>query len=314
MADAGFRRTAAADDVESVALSHLSIELGHLYVDDYFGGLTGLAHQFRRVVPWIAAARAACTVDRPRISTCLLIDDYFSRFSSPAELLPEVLAVAEECGLTIDYIARESGCVTAEGVPLADIVLSRIVSSPLPGANGARPSTYETGWLSNGQRSPGADACEATSQPTWVPPVETEAINHSIFVDLELWTGPDETRLWSCAFLAAVWQLLRLGLLRDAGANVVRPVAIDTELPDDWTKLPPIVQVNPDAAAFCAYRTTSVISARFLAVEHAVQVILGQYSPLPAVIDHIAARSRAERLELSADLRDRIDYVFFNHG
>jgi hypothetical protein len=318
MADTGFRELTAADEVESVALAHLSLELGHLYVHDYEGGRSRLVSQFRKVAPWVAAARAACDAPRPRVSTCFLIDDYFTRFSSPAEVLPEVLAAAAECDLTIDYIARESGCAVADGVPLAEIVTGRLTAAPAPGANGSRPPALEIGWLCNGQRSPRLDVREAMHRPTWLPPVETEAVNHSVFVDVELWSAPDGARLWSCAYLAAVWQLLRLGVVRNAGASVVSPVTMNCaepgELPDEWDDLPPIVRTNPSAAPFCAYRTTSVIPARFLTVEHAVRVVLGQYSALPAVIDQIAARSRREHHELPADLTERIDYVFFNGG
>ncbi len=318
MTNAGFREEAADSRVESVALSHVSLELGHLYMDDYLAGTERLLAQFRRVAPWAEVARTVTAADsgtqRPRISTCFLIDDYFTRFSSPAKVLPDVLAAAAACGLTIDYIARESACAVAAGVPLAEIVAGRLIALPPAGANGSRPPLTEAGWLCNGQRSPGVDVTEAMNRPAWLPPEETEAMNHSIFVDIELWSEKDARRTWSCAFLASVWQLLRLGMLRNAGRNVVDPVPLAAELPDEWDDLPPVVRINDTAAPFCAYRTQSVLPTRFLNVEHAVRVIVGQYSPLPAVIDQIATRSGRERLELPADLTERIDYVFFSGG
>jgi hypothetical protein len=322
MTNAGFREEAADSHVEEVALSHLSLELGHLYMDDYLAGTDRLLTQFRRIRPWTEVARsitaAGCGTRRPRISTCFLIDDYFTSFSSPAKVLPDVLAAAEECDLTIDYIARESACAVTDGKPLAEIVAGRLTALPPPGTNGSRPPPMEVGWLCNGQRSAGGDASEAMNRPTWLPPAETEATNHSIFVDVELWSDNgadnDGQRTWSCAFLAAVWQLLRLGIIRNAGRNVVTPAPMAAELPDEWDDLPPIVRVTDTAAPFCAYRTMSVLPARFLNVEHAVRVILGQYSALPAVIDQIATRSGREHLELPADLTERIDHVFFNGG
>ncbi len=316
--NAGFREEAADSHVEEVALSHLSLELGHLYMDDYLAGTERLVAQFRRVRPWAEAARsvvaAGSATARPRISTCFLIDDYFTRFSSPAKVLPDVLAAAAECGLTIDYVARESACAVADGVPLAEIVAGRLTALPPPGANGSRPPPMEVGWLCNGQRSPGVDAREAMARPTWLPPAETEATNHSVFVDVELWSEEDGKRTWSCAFLAAVWQLLRLGMIRDAGRGVVAPVPMTAGFPDEWKDLPPVVQVTERASPFCAYRTQSVLSGRFLNVENAVRVIVGQYSALPAVIDQIAIRSGREHLELPADLTERIDHVFFGGG
>lgn len=318
MRNAGFREEAADSRVESVALSHVSLELGHLYMDDYLAGTKRLEEQFRRVRPWAEAARsvtaAACGQQRPRISTCFLIDDYFTRFSSPAEVLPNVLAAAASCGLAIDYIARESACAVTDRVPLAEIVAARLTALPPVGANGSRPPLMEVGWLSNGQRSPGVDVREAMNRPAWLPPEETEAVNHSIFVDVELWSENDGRRTWSCAFLASVWQLLRLGMLRNAGRNVVTPVPMPADFPDEWDDLPPVVQVTDAAAPFCAYRTQSVLPTRFLNVEHAVRVVVGQYSALPTVIDQIATRSGREHLELPADVTERIDYVFFSGG
>jgi hypothetical protein len=318
MTNAGFREEAAGSEVAAVALSHLSLELGHLYMEDYLAGIDRLVAQFRKVRPWAEVARANAIAEaagkRARISTCFLIDDYFTQFSSPDKVLPDVLAAAAECGLTIDYIARESACVAANGAPLAEIVAGRLTALPHPGANGSRPPLMEVGWLCNGQRSPGVDASEAMSRPVWLPPAETEAVNHSIFLDVELWSDKDERRTWSCAFLASVWQLLRLGVLRDSGQSVVAPAPMPAELPDEWAGLPPIVRVTEKAAAFCAYRTQSVLPARFLNVEHAVRVIVGQYSPVPGVIDQISARSRGEALEIPVDLTERIDHVFFNGG
>jgi hypothetical protein len=318
MTNAEFREEAADSHVEEVGLSHLSLELGHLYMDDYLAGPERLVSQFRKVRPWADVARsvtaAECGTQRPRISTCFLIDDYFTRLSSPAKVLPDVLAAAQECGLTIDYIARESACALLDGAPLADIVASRLIALPPPGANGSRPPTMETGWLCNGQRSPGVDAREAMNRPTWLPPEETEATNHSIFVDVELWSDKDLQRTFSCAFLASVWQLLRLGLIRNAGRNVVNPVPLTAELPDEWDDLPAVTRVTDKPSPFCAYRTLSVLPARFLNVEHAVRVVVSQYSALPKVIDQIATRSGREHLELPADLTERIDHVFFHGG
>lgn len=317
--DATFRELAADRSVESVALSHLSLELGHLYMDDFEAGPARLRAQFERVEPW---ARTALRVANPgiegrkkaRISTCFLVDDYFTRFSSPAEVLPVLIDAASGCGLEMDYLARESGCAEADGQPLAELVSGRLTALPPPGTTGARPPALEVGWLSNGERSPVDGVREAMRRPDWVPPKEIGATNHSVFVDVELWSEKDGRRTWSCAYLAAVWQLLRLGMLRNAGASVVRPQLAGGPFPDDWDELPPIVQLNPNAAPFAAYRTLSVLPARFLPIEHAVRVILEQVAPGPAVIDQILERSAAEDIAASADITERMDYIFFSGG
>ncbi|NUP42017.1 MAG: hypothetical protein HOY76_34580, partial [Streptomyces sp.] len=105
-------------------LAQVSLELGHLYMEDFEAGPDRLRAHFAQVKPW---ADAACTLAaaggrRARVSTCFLVDDYFTRFSTPAELLPMVLAEAGRAGLSIDYLARESGCAVAGGTEIAEEV------------------------------------------------------------------------------------------------------------------------------------------------------------------------------------------------
>ncbi|HWS31503.1 MAG TPA: hypothetical protein VN408_02035, partial [Actinoplanes sp.] len=134
----------------SVALSHLSIELGHLYMNDFLEGEERLRQQFRRVAPWVGIAhrQTAETLlrGRPRVSTCFLIDDYFTRFSTPREVVTSLVAAAADAGLTIDYVAREAGCARAGNVDLARLVQDHLVDEPAEGANG-RPATTVSGWL-----------------------------------------------------------------------------------------------------------------------------------------------------------------------
>jgi hypothetical protein len=319
-ADAVFREAAAERRVASVPLSHLSIELGHLYMDDFVAG-PGLQRHFEQVAPWANAGRQACADSlqsrkqgrggRARISTCFLVDDYFTRFSSPAELVPELVRAARAAGLEIDYLARESGCAVAEGVALARSVECRLVVDPPPHTNGSRPPATEVGWLCNGQRSPTNDAAEAmgTVRP-WTPPVQNAARRHSIFLDVELWDEKNGRRTWSCPFLAAVWQLLRLGMLRHDGQAVAAAQKWEGGFPDDWDKIPAVTQLNPTAAPFSAYRTLSILSARFLPIEHAVRTALSQVAVDRDVLSQVMTRSRGEGIELPLELVDRIDYVF----
>lgn len=256
-----YRETAAQPRTQSVPLAHVSLELGHLYMEDFEAGPDRLAEHFAQVKPWAEALRGAVGAGarRPRISTCFLIDDYFTRFSSPAELVPMVLAQADKAGLTIDYLARESACAVADGIAVAEAVEGRLVDSPPPGSDGSRPPARETGWLANGERSPGIEAPpEAMAHVTpWQPPRETAARRHSVFLDVELWDERDGVRTWSCPFLAAVWQLARLGLLRHLGEPVLRPRPWQEgeRFPAEWADLPPLIRLNPAAAPFSAYRT-----------------------------------------------------------
>jgi hypothetical protein len=315
--DEVFVEQSAIPVVRSVGLSHLSIELGHLYMDDFRAGEVRLRDQFRRVRPWVQAAKdatsAALAGRTPRVSTCFLVDDYFTRFASPPEVVEALLAAARHTGLEIDYVARESGCARAGDVDVATLVQQHLVDEPAEGANGAaRPATSVTGWLTNGERPPSAGGGSAMAAPRqWQPPRQSAVQNHSIFVDVELWSERPEGRLWSCPFLAAVWQLQRLGLLRHLGEPVAEPQrATPAELPPEWDLMPAIVQLNPAATPLRAYRTFSALDGRFLPVELAVRTILGQVAVDPAVARQVHDRARAEGLDLPAEVVDRVTYAF----
>ncbi|MFI7399437.1 SCO2522 family protein [Streptomyces sp. NPDC049541] len=316
MTEAVFRETTAELRTQSVPLSHLSLELGHLYMEDFEAGPERLREHFAEVRLWVDAARASAARrtggKRPRISTCFLVDDYFTRFSTPAELVPLVLKEAEKAGLVIDYLARESGCAVADRIELAESVMHRLVESPPPGSYGSRPSVSQTGWLANGQRTPTTKRAALGEVKGWEPPQETAARNHSVFMDVELWSEKDGRRLWSCPFLAAVWQLARLGLLRHLGEPVLVPRQWNGEdFPQDWDRLPPLLQLNPQAAAFSAYRTCTLMPNRFLAVEDAVRLILDQTEVDSGALRQVAERSAREGLAVPAAVAQRATYVFY---
>jgi len=314
-----FVESSADLKAESVPLSHISVELGHLYMEDLVCGQAAIRNTFATVAPWVRAAQTprAIGCDKPsvRVSTCFLIDDYFSRFSSPAEVIPMVVAAAEQEGLRIDYLARESACARTRDCRPADLVLGRLVTEPVLGTTGRRPPLTETGWLTNGQRSPSTYRGEAMAKPTpWEPPRESARRRHSIFIDVELWDEHEGTRTWSCAMLAAVWQLLRLGLLRERGRPILVPRDWTDSWPDTWDEMPPITRLHRGAVAFAAYTTLSVLSPRFLPVELAVRTILNQFAGEAAVLADAEARAARDSMKLPAELTDRIRYVFAAPG
>ena len=196
-----FLETSAAEKVESLPLSHVSVEVGHLYMEDFLDGERAVRRAFATAAPWARTAQTpqaiGCDKKSIRVSTCFLIDDYFSRFASPAEVIPMVLAAAEREGVEIDYLARESACADANGMSSAALTLGSLVTEPVPGATGGLPPLTETGWLTNGQRSPSTSRGEAMAKRTpWQPPQESARRRHSIFVDVELWDERDGQRTW----------------------------------------------------------------------------------------------------------------------
>lgn len=318
------RETSAEPRVTSLPMSHVSVELGHLYYEDFAAGPGALHAMFGSLAPWAAAASSRAAAGGPagnvRVSTCFLVDDYFSQLPAPAEVIPAILKAAEQAGLQIDYLARESGCAAASGRGPAKLALGRLVTEPAPGTTGARPPATESGWLTNGVRSPatpsGSGIPEMAMRPAepWQPPAQNSARRHSIFVDIELWDEPGGQRVWSCAMLAAVWQLLRLGLLRDLGEPVAQPADAPGEWPGDWAGLPPVVRLRPGATPFTAYTTMSLLSPRFLPVEMAVRTILGQFAADPLVLAEVGHRAAREGISLPGEVVDRIRYAFVSPG
>jgi len=226
-----------------------------------------------------------------------------------------VLSAAEGEGLQLDYLAMESSCAGKPGNGPANLVLGRLVTEPVPGTTGARPPLTETGWLTNGQRSPDTSRGEAMAKRRpWQPPLESARRRHSIFVDVELWDEHEDGRTWSCPMLAAVWQLLRLGLLRDQGKPVLVPRDWTGPWPDSWEEMPPIARLNRKAAPFTAYTTLSVLSPRFLPVELAVRTILEQFQPEAKVLADTDTRAARDGMLLPRELVDRIRYVFAAPG
>jgi hypothetical protein len=315
-----FLETSADFKVESLPLSHVSVEIGHLYMEDFIDGVDAVRRTFAAAAPWVHTARipraVGCDKKSVRVSTCFLIDDYFSRFSSPAAVIPMVLAAAEREGVEIDYLARESACASTNGVSPATLALGSLVTEPVPGTTGARPPLTETGWLTNGQRSPSTSRGEAMAKRTpWQPPRESARRRHSIFVDVELWDDRGGQRTWSCPMLAAVWQLMRLGLLRDRGRLIMTPQDwTDPGFPDNWDDLPPVIRLKPNAAAFAAYTTLSVLSPRFLPVELAVRTILSQFACDSNVFAEATDRAMRDAMQPPDELVDRIRYVFAAPG
>lgn len=301
--------------VEMVRRSHLSLELGHLYMEDLQAGDPEVLNRhFARIRPWVEFVLGR--YQGRRVSTCFLVDEYFSTLRKPAELIPELLAAAEREGVSIDYIARESGCADAGKVSPAALVLERLVPEPPPGADGTRPPVKETGWLTNseGMAGSGRPSEAMADSQDWSPPRQNNARLHSICVDVQLWDKSGGERLWSCAFLSAVWQLLRLGVLRDKGKEIVTPKPwTDSRYPDEWSDLPPVVQVAGRAHPFAAFRTMTVLETRFSEVEAAVRLILGQVAVDDAVIGQIRRQAVREGLDVPDELVRRVEHVFTDH-
>nr|WP_194819750.1 SCO2522 family protein [Nocardia sp. XZ_19_385] len=324
-----YREASEEASIVPLPTAHLSMEIGHFSFDEILDETERVQAEFRRAVPLVQAFTESARVEfgpDATVSTCYLLDDYFQPDVEPAKVLDRLLAAADDAGLTIDYLGRESGCheapVFAGGVavgdpiPVAEMVAARLVAQPEDEetANGGRPPTTESGWLCNGRRERNGGSRLAMHPEPYRPPQEYGRREHSIFLDVELWHNRGASRRWSCAFLAAVWQLLRLGMLRYHGAAVAEPQEWSTgrEWPIRWKELPPVIRLNPSAEPFTAYRTLSMLPKRYLPIEHAVRVILDHLALDDDVAAHAAARGRAEQVPLPVKVVERVGHLLLD--
>ncbi|MFI5720333.1 SCO2522 family protein [Nocardia sp. NPDC051750] len=310
-----------------VPLSHISVEVGHFLMQDLINGVDRIQQQFRRVVPLLDAFTRSAQAEfggRARVSTCFLVDDYFRPDTDPGVILEKILGAAAECGLTIDYLAREAGCadvpevvrdgiVRTPAIALAEMVRHRIVAEPYQGANGRRPPTAESGWLCNGIRATDREPGQAMHpEQEYRPPEEFGRRGHSIFLDVEMWDHPDPdvgTPKWSCPYLAAIWQLLRLGMLRYEGRSPVEPQLWSGQRwPGHWEDLPSVIQLNENAKPFAAYRSLSILPMRYVGIEHAVRVILDHIQLDHEVVEQVVARGSRENVSVSRRVAERLEH------
>ncbi|MQY17688.1 SCO2522 family protein [Nocardia macrotermitis] len=354
----GYTEATEQPKIARVPFSHLSIEVGHFQLKMIADRPDELREEFRRIKPLVDAFTESARIQYgpdARVSTCYLVDDYFqgddvrgpdqaqdsdspepqpdsdplehdstrSTDHNPRRILSRLLTAAEECGLTIDYLARESACAQTpeyvdgirldEPIPLADIVAACIVPEPAIDDTGGRPPTAESGWLCNGRRSSLSEPAQAMRTRAYRPPQVYSATNHAIFIDIEMWSkSSDGQTSWSCPFLAAIWHLLRLGMLGYHGAAVVDPQPHVAPWPDRWQDLPAIVRLNPEAEPFAAYKTLSMLPRRYIEIEHAVRVILDHLDLDENVFAQVVAAAATEKIEVSAKVGERLSHLLLD--
>lgn len=319
-----FKERNRGTTVQNLPLSHLSVEVGHFYMEELENGEEPIFEQFRRVKPWLDAAKASAVSgdEKPRISTCFLIDDYFQSKPDAPEIVTKLLDLSKEAGVTIDYIARESACACRkDGFVVAELLAARLLEEPEPEREtGGRPPTTTSGWLSNGRASRESGVLSAMEAHDWDAPLEYGNRNHSIFVDVELWKdrtniaagreGLKEERQYSCPFLAAVWQLVRLGLLRKDGAPALEVVDFDGEWKQEWNQFPDVIRVNPRAMPFYAYQSFSIMPQNFLPIETAVRTIIDHFLVQPDVMESLNVRAAEKNIVLPAAISERMSHHF----
>jgi len=278
--------------------AQLSIEVGHVYLGE-LEDPTLVAAAASAAAFWIKPVLDK--IGRDNASICLMIDDYFPARGAvdPNEAAPLFISAFEEAGLALDYVAHE-----ADFAEFAEDVRTRIQPQPrlgelsfgepggfrndLKDANGR---WLRSGWISNGdpiRAERGArdgfslfDRASTESDAQGRPEHRT-----SMALEVQIYDSPKGDQvMWSCPFLAACWQLVRLGALRDENNEPRFPARVR--------------QLRDNAPSFHARRTLTLLPPSMLRVEHAVRVILSQLdldqrfvAEQEGIAKHLAAVSR----------------------
>ena len=121
-------------------------------------------------------------------------------------------------------------------------------------------------------------------------------------------------RMYSCPFLSAVWQLVRLGLLRKKGIPALEVTDWDGRRREEWSQFPDIVRVNPGAKPFYAYQSLSILPQNFLPVEHAVRTIVDHVVLDQPVVASLRNRAREKNIALPDLVTERIGHHFLSGG
>ncbi len=242
----------------------VSFEPQHFYRDDFKGGEPKLTRLFRRGEPYARAAMAGRVA-----STSVLFDDYHNALNPkkyrPAEVYGQLQRAAEAAGVPLDYIGREAACAD-----LAEGVLKQLCEHP-SSAPYIQAANNGTVWLLDTPPSR-----QHGTAPAMRPQVRDHSRRPIDDVSIELYgvdhTAPEDP--FACCFLSAIWQGLRFGAIRSPGFDAP-PLIEDHNFPDwNWGEIPPLVQLNPDAAPFVAERTFSVLSGENIIVENAANRIV----------------------------------------
>lgn len=291
----------------------ISIEIGHFYMSELQSKLqasnsTGEVRDF--ISARMDAGYAAITpivkryeAHKKRVSVVVLVDDYF--WTKGYELSREDIAeyireYSAQMALPLDFVVFESAL--AESV---DTMFSRIVPFPVDGSGSRQVDSVDRSrWLSNGQA--GRRIARASSTPRLGisrPEDEQDEIfvehprPHSLHIDVEMYADDEDgVRKWACPLLAAWWQLIRLGMLRDSKGEACCP--------------PDTIAVQKDSILF-AKRTLTVLASDFLEIEAAVRTILSQVSIPRLWQDQLRDGSRIPE---SDEHLSRIGYIFLPEG
>lgn len=248
--------------------------------------------------------------DASRCRTCMLLDDYFRYGNgdagpSPNQVASRFQSAYEAVGMPLDFVISEEGLSHS---------VAELTTTLAPGQEPISPEALLDGsWLGNGEPGPPGEGAKPVSDPDlrggFVPPARSPDAaarpvtaqgyfrtrrQHSIRIDVEITAaGASRKRPFSCAVLAAWWQLLRLGVVP---ARVLRDHFADAILIGELDSI----------QTFACTKTLSLLPYDLIDVEAAVRVILENISAPP----ESWTKATLPLIKFQNDLLARIAYLF----
>lgn len=294
--------------------SDLSVEVGHFYISDLHKehqrehvDVERFIHRFMESgIVAVAPIVQKYIQYGKTVSMTVLIDDYFLPEQSSLE--PEDLVqILSDYGsrhdlddnLRLDHIVFESALAKS-----VEKMLKRLMKPPRLGDGSSEGKIHEEErWLSNGQTGRRQQTIKAPISALGMAlesegSEETDSLStrhlHSLSIDVEMYQDHDfNKQRYACPTLAAWWQLIRLGMLRDD---------------NDKSYLPEDTIVLKNRSLF-AKRTLTTLNPRFLEIEAAVRTILSQVSIPSQWLNGL--RDGRDRPKTDEHLR-RISHIFID--
>ena len=234
-------------------MSWISFEMLHLYAGS--GTLADdIASGAARAKKWLTALQGVHEKDK--FSKVVFVDDYSSsKHENPdrTKLNEDIVAAFEKEDVPPDFIVYESDVAESCDEFRKD-------SSPPPEEGEGSFGGRSTERYSNVDRS----RIQSSRNQARPDPDERKDITMEVNLYHEM-QGRDGKRVWTCPAVAAWWQLLRLGALKE------------------YKNKPPgegyVRQQNPKVP-FAADRTFTLLPPSYLEVEHAVRLLLSNSGDL----------------------------------
>lgn len=292
--------------------SFLSIELPHFYISQFSEKPDIIEKGLAASKIFLDPIVAILEKKKKNYSTVCLVDDYFVRKGQENEIEKFIQSYRNACeklSIRLDYIVFEGQCSkSVKNFP-------PILPEPNQGA-GSRGGPYTNqlsdnkDWLSNGDVfrdkyidvNQGFGANFLSNELSDIKPHK----EHALFLDVQL-SKPGESKnlaylneeklVYSCPFLAAWWQLIRLGMHSDEDGNFLIPE-------NSWQR--------DGAHPMTAERTLTFVAPDFLPVEHAVNCILNNVIPSDKQLRHLNRTGKTENGKPTLSLANRLSYVIYD--